>query len=93
MLAIGRALMSRPQVLMLDEPTAGLAPIVVKLVGQIIRRLNQEGQSIILVEQNAGMALKIADYGYVMERGRITVHGPVDDLPNNDGVRQAYLGI
>ncbi len=93
MLAIGRALMSRPQVLMLDEPTAGLAPIVVKQVSQIIRRLNEEGLSIILVEQNADMALKIADKGYVMERGRTVTHGPTDELLRNDTVRKAYLGI
>ena len=93
MLAIGRALMSRPRVLMLDEPTAGLAPMVVSLVGRIIRRLNQEGLSIILVEQNAELALGVADYGYVMERGRIVIEGPTRELKRNDAVRQAYLGI
>ena len=93
MLAIGRALMSRPRVLMLDEPTAGLAPMVVSLVGRIIRRLNQEGLSIILVEQNAELALGVADYGYVMERGRVVMEGPTRELKRNDAVRQAYLGI
>lgn len=93
MLAIGRALMARPKILMLDEPTSGLAPMIVGLVGRIIGQLNEEGLSIILVEQNAEMALTTADYGYVLERGRITVHGPTGDLMNNDLVRQAYLGI
>ena len=93
MLAIGRALMSRPKVLILDEPTAGLAPKVVKQVGQIIQKLNQDGLSIILVEQNADMALGITDYGYVMERGRIVIEGTTKDLKKNDAVRKAYLGI
>ena len=93
MLAIGRALMGRPRILMLDEPTSGLAPMIVSLVGKIIRRLNDQGLSIILVEQNAEMALATADYGYVIERGRIAVQGPTRELMNNDTVRQAYLGI
>ncbi len=93
MLAIGRALMSRPRMLMLDEPSAGLAPMIVNMVGQIVRQLNRDGLSIILVEQNAELALRIASYGYVMERGRIVINGPSAELMTNDAVRKAYLGI
>jgi len=93
MLAIGRALMSRPSTLMMDEPTSGLAPLMVKMVGEIILKLNKDGISVILVEQNADFALKIAHYGYVMERGRIALKGNTKDLLANDMVREAYLGI
>lgn len=93
MLAIGRALMSRPALLMMDEPTSGLAPMIVKMVGDIVLRLNRESMSIVLVEQNADLALKIARYGYVMVRGRISIEGSSADLLRNDAVREAYLGI
>ena len=93
MLAIGRALMSRPRVLIMDEPTSGLAPIMVKMLVGIISKLNETGISVILVEQNADFALKIAHYGFVMERGRIVIQGNTTELLTNDFVRKAYLGI
>ena len=93
MLAIGRALMSRPILLLMDEPTSGLAPIVVTMVGEIILRINKDGISIILVEQNADLALNIARYGYVMERGNIALEGNTIDLLTNDMVKKAYLGL
>lgn len=94
MLAIGRALMSRPSILMMDEPTSGLAPLMVKMVGDIILKLNETGGiSVILVEQNADFALKVAHMGYVMERGKITVQGNTKELLAKDKVRKAYLGI
>ena len=92
MLAIGRALMSSPKMLLLDEPSLGLAPILVKEILKLILRLRDEGLTILLVEQDASAALKIADRGYVMERGRITIEGSAKDLLGNDKVRQAYLG-
>ncbi len=92
MLAIGRALMSSPRMLLLDEPSLGLAPILVKEILKLILRLRDEGLTILLVEQDASAALKIADRGYVMERGRITIEGSARDLLGDDKVRQAYLG-
>ena len=92
MLAVGRVLMSRPELMMLDEPTLGLAPIVVKEIAQIIRQINQTGVSILLVEQNAKMALKLSEKGYVLETGRITLEGKSHDLLNNAEMKKAYLG-
>ena len=92
MLAVGRALMTRPQLMMMDEPSLGLAPLVVKDIFAIIRRLSQQGLTILLIEQNANAALKCANYGYVMETGRITMSGGGMELLNNPTVRDAYLG-
>jgi len=93
MLAIARALMTRPKLLLLDEPSMGLSPIMTAEIGKIIRQINASGVSIILVEQNAMLALTIAGYGYVLETGRLVLQGPADDLLRNEGVRKAYLGI
>ena len=93
MLSIGRALMSRPRVLLLDEPSLGLAPIIVQEIGEFLREINQQGVTVILVEQNADLALKLADYGYVLETGKITLDGPAPLLSNNEHVKKAYLGI
>lgn len=92
MLAIGRALMSNPRLIMLDEPSMGLAPILVNQIFEIIRELNKSGVTILLVEQNAQMALQIADRGYVLESGKIAMSSPASELLNNDAVRKAYLG-
>ena len=92
MLAIARALMSRPKLIMMDEPSLGLAPIIVQGVFDIIREINKQGMTILLIEQNANMALKAADIGYVMETGRITLTGTGEELANNDQVKAAYLG-
>jgi len=92
MLAVGRALMSRPKVIMMDEPSLGLAPIIVKGIFDIIREVNRQGMTILLNEQNANMALKIANEAYVMETGRITMSGSGEELLNNEAVRAAYLG-
>ena len=92
MLAIGRALMSRPTLLLLDEPSLGLAPLMVREVGRIIGEINQLQVGIILVEQNARMALRIAHQGYVLETGTIALHGPASDLIDNEHVKKAYLG-
>ncbi len=92
MLAIGRALMSQPTLLLLDEPSLGLAPLMVKEVGRIIREINQRQVGIILVEQNAHMALRIAHRGYVLETGSIALAGPAFDLIDNEHVKKAYLG-
>ena len=93
MLAMGRALMAAPKLLLLDEPSLGLSPVMVKEIGRIILNINrQEGVSIILVEQNARMALKLSSQGYVLETGKIVLSGPSGDLLNNDHVRRAYLG-
>ena len=92
MLAVGRALMTRPQLMMMDEPSLGLAPLVVKDIFAIIRRLSQQGITILLIEQNANAALKCENYGYVMETGRITMSGGGMELLNNPKVRDAYLG-
>jgi branched-chain amino acid transport system ATP-binding protein len=92
MLAVARALMSRPKLLMLDEPSLGLAPLVVREVFQIIERLRAQGVSILLVEQNARAALQVADYGYVLETGEISMHGPAAQLAGDPRVIETYLG-
>ena len=92
MLAMGRALMSKPRLLMLDEPSMGLAPILVSEIFDIIRSLHEAGTTVLLVEQNARMALSVADRAYVLETGRISMSGPAQDLANDDRVRKAYLG-
>jgi branched-chain amino acid transport system ATP-binding protein len=92
MLAVGRALMSSPRLLMLDEPSLGLAPLVAKEIFRIIERLRTEGTSILLVEQNARAALEVADHGYVLETGSISVEGPADELAHNPRVIESYLG-
>ena len=92
MLAMARALMSRPKLLMLDEPSMGLAPILVEQIFEIIKELHGSGTTILLVEQNAQMALSIADRAYVLETGKITMEGKASELLHNDAVRQAYLG-
>ena len=92
MLAVGRALMSRPKVIMMDEPSLGLAPIVVKGIFDIIKEINKQGVTVLLIEQNANMALKTADLGYVMETGRITLQGTGAELLADEKVKEAYLG-
>ncbi|WP_434073775.1 ABC transporter ATP-binding protein [Moorella naiadis (nom. illeg.)] len=92
MLAIGRALMSRPRLMLLDEPSMGLAPLLVQEIFNIIRAINQQGTTILLVEQNANMALSVAHRGYVLETGRITLQGKAKELAANEAVRRAYLG-
>ncbi|MNZ16655.1 High-affinity branched-chain amino acid transport ATP-binding protein LivF [compost metagenome] len=92
MLAIGRALMSKPKLLLLDEPSLGLAPIIIQQIFDIIEQLRKDGVTIFLVEQNANQALKLADRGYVLENGRIVMQGSGDDLLNDPKVRDAYLG-
>jgi branched-chain amino acid transport system ATP-binding protein len=93
MLAIGRGLMSNPKLLLLDEPSLGLSPILTREVGSIIERIADEGVSILLIEQNANVALKLASKGYVLETGRIALRGDTKQLQNNDHVKAAYLGI
>jgi branched-chain amino acid transport system ATP-binding protein len=92
MLAIGRALMSAPKLIMVDEPSIGLAPLVVSDIFAILTRLNREGYAILLAEQNAYKALKCAHRGYVLETGSVTLSGPAADLLADPGVREAYLG-
>lgn len=92
MLAVGRALMTKPQVLMMDEPSLGLAPIIVGMIFDIIRQINSEGVTVLLVEQNAKAALDVADVGYVMETGTISFSGSGKDLLADDRIRKAYLG-
>ena len=93
MVAIGRALMTQPRLLLLDEPSMGLAPKLVAEVFATIRRLREEGTSVLLVEQNAHAALSIADHAYVLETGRIVMQGPGRELAGNAQVREAYLGM
>lgn len=93
MLAIARALMSEPKLLLLDEPSLGLAPIIVEKVVDIIKKIRDNGTSVILVEQNAFMALSIADYAYVLETGRVVLSGNGPDLLKDDNVRKSYLGV
>ena len=93
MLAIGRALLARPKLLLLDEPSLGLAPLVVENIFEIIEQINKDGVTVLLVEQNAQMALQIAHRGYVLETGRVTLEGPASDLLNDPKVRSAYLGL
>lgn len=92
MLAMGRALMARPKVLLLDEPSMGLAPILVREIFDIIKELNEAGITILLVEQNAKMALSIADYAYVLETGKIVLEGKGQELADSDEIQKAYLG-
>ena len=92
MVAIGRSMMARPKVLLLDEPSLGLAPLVVSGIFKAIRQLRTGGTTILLVEQNAKAALKVADRGYVLETGRIILEGETEDLLNNKEVQRAYLG-
>ncbi len=92
MLAVGRALMSKPRLIMMDEPSLGLAPLVVKDIFEIIKTINKSGITVLLNEQNANMALKIADLGYVIETGRITLTGTGTELLSNESVKEAYLG-
>ena len=92
MLAVGRALMAKPKLLMLDEPSLGLAPLVIKDIFAIIRQIKEAGVNVLLIEQNAKAALEISDYAYVMESGRITMAGPGKELLTDDRVKKAYLG-
>jgi len=92
MLAVGRALMSRPKLMMMDEPSLGLAPLIVRGIFDIIKEINRQGVTILLIEQNANMALHTADMGYVLETGRITLSGPGKELLVNEDVKKAYLG-
>ncbi|OGO77794.1 MAG: ABC transporter ATP-binding protein [Clostridiales bacterium GWB2_37_7] len=92
MLAVGRALMSKPKLLMMDEPSLGLAPLIVKDIFGIIKEIHRNGMTILLIEQNAKAALEVADYGYVLETGSITLEGPGKELMVNDEVQKAYLG-
>ena len=92
MLAVGRALMGRPKVLMMDEPSLGLAPLIVRDIFTIIREINRQGMTVLLIEQNANMALHTADIGYVLETGLITLTGPGKELLRDEKVRKAYLG-
>jgi len=92
MLAVGRSLMSRPKLIMMDEPSLGLAPLVVRDIFDIIVTINKAGITVLLNEQNANLALKIADYGYVIETGRLTLTGTGDELLHNESVKEAYLG-
>ena len=92
MLAMARALMSRPKLLLLDEPSMGLAPLLIKEIFNIIKEINAGGTTVLLVEQNANMALSIADKAYVLETGRITLSGTAAELASSEEVRKAYLG-
>lgn len=92
MLAVGRALMSRPQVLMMDEPSLGLAPLIIKDIFKIIQEINRQGMTVLLIEQNANMALKVADIAYVLETGNITIEGTGQELLENPDIKAAYLG-
>jgi len=92
MLAIGRALMGRPRLLLLDEPSLGLAPIIVEKIFEIIRKINETGTTVLLVEQNANLALAISHRAYVLETGEVTLAGPAADLARDERVREAYLG-
>ncbi len=94
MLVIGRAIMARPSLMLLDEPSLGLAPMLVQEIFEIISRMNQElGVSILLVEQNANVALQIASYAYVMETGRVVLDGPAEQLAENADIKEFYLGL
>jgi len=93
MLAIARALLRRPRLLMLDEPSLGLAPVVATVVYDALREISRGGTTILLVEQNARLALGIANYGYIMEAGRIVLEGTADELAQNEDVQQLYLGL
>lgn len=93
MVAIGRALMSRPKLLLLDEPTLGLAPLLVRQIFVVLKRLHSDGLTILLIDQNARQALELADYGYVLENGRIVIEGESASLRSNPDVERAYLGV
>lgn len=93
MVAIGRALMSAPRLLLLDEPSIGLAPVVVQTIGEIIKTISRSGVDILLVEQNAHMALRLSSYAYVLENGAIRMHGDAKELERSEIVREAYLGM
>ena len=93
MLAIGRCLMGQPELIMFDEPSLGLAPAVVQEVFRTLRRLNERGMTILLVEQNVAVSLKLASHAYVLENGRVVMAGSGQDMLNDDGVRRAYLGL
>ncbi|SIT82469.1 ABC transporter ATP-binding protein [Pontibaca methylaminivorans] len=93
MLAIGRALMSNPRILLMDEPSMGLAPVIVEEIAVIIEEINARGLSVVLVEQNAVMALELASYAYVLESGNMVLEGPAVDLRDDETVRKAYLGL
>jgi branched-chain amino acid transport system ATP-binding protein len=92
MCAMGRALMARPKLLLLDEPSMGLAPIFIERIFEIVREINKQGTPVLLVEQNALMALDAANRGYVLETGKIALQGPAKELRNNEQVRKSYLG-
>lgn len=92
MLAIGRSLMSRPKLLLLDEPSLGIAPILVREIFDMIKKINESGTTIMLVEQNAHLALEIADYAYILENGKIALEGEASDLRKDESVRKLYLG-
>ncbi len=93
MLAIGRALMTRPRLLLMDEPSMGLAPIIVEEIARIIAEISAQGVPVVLVEQNAELALDLADYAYVLETGDLALEGPANELHDNEHVRAAYLGV
>ena len=93
MLAIGRALMAQPKILLMDEPSLGLAPLIVELISETIAGLNREGLTILLVEQNAYLALELASRAYVLDVGRVTMEGLTDQLKESDAVAKTYLGI
>jgi branched-chain amino acid transport system ATP-binding protein len=93
MVAIGRGLMGRPKLLMIDEPSLGLAPNVVDRVMEVVKAINQDGTAVLLVEQDVVLALEIADRGYVLENGRIVMSGPASDLRRDPAIRKAYLGV
>ncbi|GAB4281956.1 MAG: ABC transporter ATP-binding protein [Roseovarius sp.] len=93
MLAIGRALMSDPRILLMDEPSMGLAPVIVEEIATIIEEISSQGMTVVLVEQNAELALELADYAYVLETGNLALEGPAKELHDNEHVRAAYLGL
>jgi branched-chain amino acid transport system ATP-binding protein len=93
MLAIGRALMARPKLLLMDEPSMGLAPVIVEEIGRIVEEIARDGVPVVLVEQNAELALELADYAYVLETGSLALEGPAAELHDNEHVRAAYLGV
>jgi branched-chain amino acid transport system ATP-binding protein len=92
MLMIGRAIMAKPKILLLDEPSLGLSPVLIESIFEVIQQLNEQGATILLVEQNTRMALSICHYAYVLENGEIKLHGSAEKLSNDPGVREAYLG-